>query len=188
MGGREAVVITAEQALAIEKLHSAFVRQQVAKGLDGPVPPGRKTHSDYNLHVPEMESSGDDWDIFDFKVRRVLGLDPVGPAWAVGRSQADITAKIEDFLTRAAGHDTTPGHDQLHHYWVAGPGLAEWLPSKHQFTTLRDLLVEHAKVPAEVADKWAASWVHEVTGAWPGSDVHRVEEGGKPRGDRIGPG
>src|SRR5262249_3755639 len=88
--------------------------------------------------------------------------------------------------TRALGHDTTPGHNQLKHYWTRGEGLARWIGSPHQFETLRDLLLEH--VSADKADRFAAEWVHEVTGFWPGSDMHRVLEGGKPRGKKIGPG
>lgn len=104
-------------------------------------------------------------------------------------TQADLSRRIRlHQITRAAGHDVTPGHDELHHWWTRGPGLARWVDSSHQFTTLRDQLVEVAKVAPEVANRWAASWVHEVTGNWPGSDAHRVAEGGKPRGHRIGPG
>jgi hypothetical protein len=93
-------------------------------------------------------------------------------------------------VTRALGHDVTPGHDELHHYWVAGPGLPKWIGSKTQFRTLRALLAKatKGKVSPEALDRFAASWVHEVTGFWPGSDMHRVLEGGKPRGHRIGPG
>lgn len=92
--------------------------------------------------------------------------------------------------TRAAGHDVTPGHDQLHHWWTKGPGLARWIGSPHQYTTLHAELVKatKGKLPPGEIDRMAASWVHEVTGFWPGSDMHRVLEGGKPRGNRIGRG
>jgi hypothetical protein len=90
----------------------------------------------------------------------------------------------------AAGHDVTPSHDELHHYWVAGPGLAEWRGSPTPFTTLVDLLVEHVKPPRPLSTykKWAAAWMHEVFGYWPGSDRNRVEHGHPPRGHRVGPG
>jgi hypothetical protein len=93
-------------------------------------------------------------------------------------------------VTRAAGHDITPGHDELHHYWTKGPGLAKWVTSPHQFETLRDLLLQFPffQEDPERANKAANDWVHEATGLWPGSDAHRVAEGGKPRGHRIGPG
>lgn len=89
-------------------------------------------------------------------------------------------------VVRAAGYDVTPGNDQLHHYWTRGEGLAKWIDSPTQWTTLERLLEEH--VPPEQAKRMAAAWVHEVTGNWPGSDAHRVAEGGKPRGHNIGPG
>jgi hypothetical protein len=102
-----------------------------------------------------------------------------------------LAEPTEDQAVRAvAGHDVTPGHDELHHYWTRGPGRARWIGSDHQFYTLRDLLEKATKgrYPLEVLDQWANVWVHEVTGLWPGSDAHRVAEGHKPRGKNIGPG
>ena len=69
-----------------------------------------------------------------------------------GHSQADIARRVQVFLiTRAAGHDTNPGGEQLHHYWTRGKGLAKWIGSDHQFYTLRDLLVKatKGKVPVD---------------------------------------
>lgn len=96
----------------------------------------------------------------------------------------------EDDVTRALSHDTHPGGEELHHYWTRGPGLAHWIGSPEQFRTLRAALAEATKgrIPPEELGRFAASWVKEVTGFWPGSDMHRVLEGGKPRGHRIGPG
>lgn len=91
-----------------------------------------------------------------------------------------------DELERAAGMDITPGHERLHFYWTKGAGLKRWITSRHQWTKLKRLLEKH--VGPERAKRFAAKWVHEVTGFWPGSDAHRVEEGGKPRGHKIGPG
>ncbi len=73
------MAITAAQSYAIEMLHNAFVRVQVAKGVDGPVPEGRPVPSDYNQHVPDLESSGNDWDAYDAEVRKILGLAPLEP-------------------------------------------------------------------------------------------------------------
>ena len=87
---------------------------------------------------------------------------------------------------RAAGHDVTPGHDELHHYWTRGEGLARWRTSPHPWTTLRDLLLEH--VPKNRADRMASAWFVEVFGYASGSDIHRVNSGKPPRGNRIGPG
>jgi hypothetical protein len=87
---------------------------------------------------------------------------------------------------RAVGEDMHPGGEQLHHYWTRGEGLPRWINSPHPFTTLVALLTEH--VPPEKAKRFAAAWVHEVTGNWPGSDKHRVAHGHPPRGKLIGPG
>ena len=75
-------MITAEQARKIQDLHTAFVRRQSAKGVDGPVPPGRKEGSDYNQHFSILESSGADWDAYDRKVREILGLPQLEPVSA----------------------------------------------------------------------------------------------------------
>jgi len=66
----------------------------------------------------------------------------------------------------AAGHDITPGHDELHHWWTKGPGLARWAESPHPWTTLRDQLLEH--VPLAAANRMASEWFHEVFGIWSG--------------------
>lgn len=114
-------------------------------------------------------------------------------SWADPADAPDDLDDEEEDATDEPGvarADTTPGHDQLHHWWTAGPGLAEWIESPHQFETLRDHLLRYPffQEDPERANKAAAEWIHEVTGNWPGSDAHRVAEGGKPRGDRIGPG
>lgn len=93
----------------------------------------------------------------------------------------EIAENTEE-LARAAGHDVTPGHDELHHWWVYGEGRERW----HTFTELRDQLLEHVG-PAK-ADRMAAAWFHERYGIWPGSDANRVKHGKPPRGDRVGPG
>lgn len=86
----------------------------------------------------------------------------------------------------AAGHDTTPGHDQLHQYWTRGPGLAKWASSPHPWTTLYGHLIKYMS-PA-MAKRAASAWVYEVFGMHTGSDAYRVAHGGKMRGLRIGPG
>lgn len=86
----------------------------------------------------------------------------------------------------AAGHDITPSHDELHHYWTRGEGLAKWAGSPTPWTTLVALLTEHVG-PAK-ARVFASRWFFEVKHYYPGSDLNRVEHGKPPRGDRIGPG
>jgi hypothetical protein len=85
-------------------------------------------------------------------------------------------------ITAAAGHDVTPGHDELHHWWVYGEGRGRW----KTWTELRDQLVEHVG-PVKAA-VYASAWFHERYGYWSGSDLNRVKNGKPPRGKVIGPG
>ncbi len=87
---------------------------------------------------------------------------------------------------RAAGHDTTPGHDELHHYWTVGEGRAKWVTSPKPWTTLVALLTPH--VGPEKAKVYASRWFIEVFGFAAGSDLNRVTHGHPPRGHRVGPG
>lgn len=102
----------------------------------------------------------------------------------------DESEEDGEAVTAAAGHDVTPGHDELHHYWVAGPGLARWAGSPTPWTTLLNLLVEHVKPPKplEVLKTWASAWYIEVFHYSAGSDKARVAHGHPPRGHLIGPG
>jgi hypothetical protein len=72
----------------------------------------------------------------------------------------------DEEVGRAAGHDVTPGHDELHHWWTKGSGLARWVGSPHPWTTLRDQLLEH--VPLAKANRMASKWFFEVFGIWSG--------------------
>lgn len=63
---------TPDQNWAAFQAYIAWSREQVAAGLDGPVPPGRKSPSDYNLHVPLMEAPGGALDDLDERMRRAL--------------------------------------------------------------------------------------------------------------------
>lgn len=78
---------------------------------------------------------------------------------------------------RAAGHDTTPGHDELHHYWTRGPGLAKWAESPTPWTTLYHHLLKY--MSPERAKRAASAWFHEIKGYWPGD-----QKGKNP----VGPG
>lgn len=89
-------------------------------------------------------------------------------------------------LRGVAGHDVTPGHDELHHYWVAGPGLAKWAGSPKPWTTLVALLTRH--VGLRKAKIYASRWFIEHFGFAAGSDLNRVTHGHPPRGHKIGPG
>ena len=98
---------------------------------------------------------------------------------------AALFAAIDE-AERAAGHDVTPGHDELHHYWTRGEGRAKWVASPTPWTTL----VAHlTKYVGPVKAKWVASrWFIEVFGYAAGSDKNRVAHGKPPRGHRVGPG
>ncbi|HTK61735.1 MAG TPA: phage portal protein, partial [Pseudonocardia sp.] len=61
---------------------------------------------------------------------------------------------------RAAGHDTTPGHDELHHYWTKGPGLAKWVESPTPWTTLYHHLLKYM-APGK-AKRVTSAWFTEV--------------------------
>lgn len=112
------------------------------------------------------------------------------PSLSAAQSQADIARRIARFLiTRAAGHDITPAHDQLHHYWTKGEGLARWAKSPTPWRTLLANLQEEVKdKPLEVLKKWTSRWFIEVFGYAAGSDKNRVAHGKPPRGKRVGPG
>ena len=98
-----------------------------------------------------------------------------------------LTPEQRDRVLRMASRaaDITPGHDELHHWWVYGEGRGLW----NTWTELVAALVErvHDK-PLETLKTWAASWFHERYGFWPGDDRNRVKHGKPPRGQRVGPG
>ena len=88
-------------------------------------------------------------------------------------------------IRAAAGHDITPGHDQLHHWWVYGPGKKRW----KTWTQLVAALAEAVpgKSP-ETLKNWASRWFFERYKFYAGDDRNRVMHGKPPRGNRIGPG
>jgi hypothetical protein len=137
---------------------------------------------------PTAIRSSADWE--PHRHTHAAGSDAEDPMENDEEAKARRSRQLAMLDTRAAGHDVTPGHDELHHWWTKGPGLARWIGSRHQYATLHAELVKatKGKLPPGEIDRMAASWVHEVTGFWPGSDMHRVLEGGKPRGNRIGRG
>lgn len=118
----------------------------------------------------------------------------VGPpvkilAWPIDKSGEDGPARealTVWFVGEAVGHDVTPGHDQLHHYWTVGEGRAKWAESPTPWTTLVAHLTEY--VGPERAKVFASRWFHEVFGFYAGSDLNRVTHGEPPRGHVVGPG
>jgi hypothetical protein len=90
-------------------------------------------------------------------------------------------------IQAAAGHDITPGHDQLHHYWTRDPrGLKQWVGSSHPWTTLYHHLLKHMN--EAMAKRAASKWFLEVFHFASGSDLNRVTHGRSPRGKVVGPG
>lgn len=134
-------------------------------------------------------------------MRQQYGLPPADPATAdqvpapdgmppaptpTGPSPTPVQDYGAESVAAALGHDTTPGHDELHHYWVAGDGLAKWRESPKPWTTLVALLTPH--VGPEKAKVYASRWFIEVFGYAAGSDKNRVAHGHPPRGHLVGPG
>lgn len=62
-----------DQNWAAFRAFLTWQREQIAAGLDGSVPPGRKAVSDYNLHIPLMEASGEALDDLDQRMRAAAG-------------------------------------------------------------------------------------------------------------------
>ena len=63
---------TPDQNWAAFQAFLDWQREQIAAGVDGQVPPGRKRGSDYNLHVPLLESSGTALDDLDARMRLAM--------------------------------------------------------------------------------------------------------------------
>lgn len=71
------VVPTREQNWAILQAHLRWQQEQAAAGVDGPVPPERRgKRSDYNLHVPVLEASGEALDDLEERINRVKAVTP----------------------------------------------------------------------------------------------------------------
>lgn len=62
---------------ALYEWHLEWAAEQVAAGVDGPVPAGRTDPSDYNQHVPDLESDGPAMDRFHTRAREIMGLPPL---------------------------------------------------------------------------------------------------------------
>lgn len=127
--------------------------------------------------------------------RGLHAVDLYAPAEAEDELNAAIVAILAEIdddepapVAAAAGHDVTPGHDELHHYWTRGEGLARWADSPTPWTTLVALLSKIPEVGPVKAKTFASRWFIEVFGFAAGSDLNRVTHGKPPRGDVVGPG
>lgn len=61
------------RSLAMQELHRQWTAQQLAAGVDGPVPDGSPAGSDYNQHVPALEASADAEDEFWRRMAAING-------------------------------------------------------------------------------------------------------------------
>lgn len=135
------------------------------------------TTADLRAAMPDMSASD-----LDFALKHLRGKGYIGgqgeqiTVTSLGRNriaQPEAFDKARRQFPRrrsreAAGHDVTPGHDQLHHFWTKDPeGLAKWVKSLHPWTSLYNHLVKH--VGPLAAERMASAWFHEVLGFWPGT-------------------
>jgi hypothetical protein len=119
------------------------------------------------------------------QARKIMGLPPLGPVTGT----ADVTSgntRARELALVGVELRAEIGRDEFEEYWTRGKGLARWLGRPHEWTTLRNLLRKHPGIrdPEGLATKY----FHKVKGFYPGADLHRVEHGKPPRGNRIGPG
>jgi hypothetical protein len=55
-------------------LADKWTAEQIAAGVDGPVPDGRRSGSDYNQHVPAMDAPGAAQDEFHTAAAKIMGI------------------------------------------------------------------------------------------------------------------
>jgi len=102
---------------------------------------------------------------------------PSGDVWPPGhpRCRCALIPTLPD-IGKSARAELT-GHDQLHHYWTRGEGLAKWADHPHPWTALYHHLLKY--LPDGEAKRTAAQWFRDVKGYWPGD-----QKGKNP----VGPG
>lgn len=156
--------------------------------------PHEGVSSDYNmhhveLHMPPLESAEE-------KVLAMFGIEEklIRRVRAAADEDSLLNLKVLAFRAhglstkaRGRGWITHPRETRrLHAYWTRGKGLAKWRNSPTPWRTLRRHLAKY--VPPRYLNEITTRWFHDVFGYYPGSDLHRVAKGKKPRGSRIGPG
>ena len=158
----------AQKLVSDRKIHGAWRSQE-------PDEDGIERAEETDLDETDAEEDDDDEPTLD-QIRAMAGLN----------SEARARELALLGVTRALGHDVTPGHDELHHYWTRGEGLAKWAESPKPWTTLVAHLTKY--VGPEKAKIFASRWFIEVFHYAAGSDLNRVTHGKPPRGHRVGPG
>jgi hypothetical protein len=63
-----------QRSRALNDLHTGWALRQVTVGVDGTTPEGSPDPSDYNQHVPDLESSGQAEDRFHTQAQAIMGL------------------------------------------------------------------------------------------------------------------
>lgn len=76
---------------------------------------------------------------------------------------------------------------RLKRYWTKGAGLAKWAGSPHPWTALDRHLAKYIPEPGK-RHRTVSAWHYSVFHQHTGSDLYRIEHGGRMRGKRIGPG
>jgi hypothetical protein len=64
----------AAQQRRLAEWHQQWLAAQVAAGVDGPVPDGRRKGSDYNVHVADLEASASAEDEYHARARAIMGI------------------------------------------------------------------------------------------------------------------
>lgn len=116
---------------ALFDMHQQWVAEQVADGVDGPVPPGRKAVSDYNQHVPDLEASGAAEDEFQRRAAEILRGDLMVLTAAADVQTGAMVALVpaEAEAVRLASEDGEPA-DQLHMTGLHLGEAADWTPEE----------------------------------------------------------
>lgn len=163
-----------------------------------PAAPDGETPAPEDAGTPDVAVPDAPTEIGEYSVAASAGVDLNDEAaWIAAAAGVDthpggerLNGEFREMFAlveAAAGHDTTVGHDQLHHYWTKDPeGRAKWVDSPHPWTTLVAHLTP--KVGPLKAKIFASRWFIEVFGYAAGSDKNRVAHGKKPRGKKVGPG
>lgn len=68
--------IVQERSRRLNAWNQQWTQQQLRRGVDGPVPAGRPEGSDYNQHVPIMESSDAAEDVFFERANAIMNMGP----------------------------------------------------------------------------------------------------------------
>lgn len=190
--GQAAAGVGVKEPSLAKKRRQARIEAQTNAALDEADRKEAAKRSSANVAAAEVAGTGDPHDARADDAQRIQD-DAPSDVWELARfgETVELTAgEVRSLLPpdyRAAGHDTTLGHDELHHYWTKdAEGLAKWVNSPKPWTTLVGHLA--SKVGLLKAKIFASRWFIEHFHYAAGSDKNRVAHGHPPRGKKIGPG